>query len=963
MAENINIDIVINAANAAKTIKEQKDALKELNKALGEVKEGSGAFELLSDSANQLKKSMDTLTLSFEDVYGEGVKPLTSQMGELEDRMYAMALAGQQNSEEFRTLQAETIRMRKAIIDVDETVDAFAQKGARLQGFIGIAQGIAGGFAVAQSAAALFGSENEKLEKSIVKVASVIELLSGLEALSTSLKQKNVVISSIQNGIRAITVRLVGQQAVAEAAAAAATNTATIAQKGLNAAMAANPIGLLIVAATTLFSVMMLWGDSNDKTEKTQEELNAELEKTIDLTEQYNNLGIGGLADRQKEIELLKAKGATNKEIYNAEKDLINEQIASLESLKDATTDNTKFLQFESNIRNLRKDLEILDIEYAKKAKEASKKAQEDFTTEQEKKVQDYKQYIEHINEFDEQYYKRLKKLRENIYNLNLEGYDKELNALIISNNDAVDVVIDSFEKEQKFLNEALNKKLISKKEYDLRNLELQKKSDNEIAENFKLTQLKQSILTEDINENTLNLQKDYNIKRIELLSNNLEKLYELEKSTIDSSIFITADKNKALLDLDIRYKEQRKKIAEDLYDSENILALKNYRKTLSDLEESLKLNLLRETEYSKKKEDIDKQISDTEAFLSRERTDAERKSGEEALALFKLNQASTITLIKSTNAIIQNDKEKIKTADITYDNEKITSARKLNKTLTDLEKDTTVKTEEELKKRQADYENFAAAAADAVLGLLGAAFDSITESRVAAIDREKQAQLDAIQTEEDAYLKSTEKKTNAEKFKADKQNEFARKKAEIEAKYEKQKAEAQYKNEVRQWEFSLASATVNFANAILKSAPNPFLLATTGVLGLLQLATITANRPVKTFGKGGLLDGPSHSNGGIATPYGEMEGGEAVINKASTKKFLPILSAINEAGGGVPLVNTSMMANGGVTNVNNNNVDMSNVELLLQSYFNRPIKTYVTSSDVTTAQGVDRRLNDRTSF
>jgi hypothetical protein len=57
------------------------------------------------------------------------------------------------------------------------------------------------------------------------------------------------------------------------------------------------------------------------------------------------------------------------------------------------------------------------------------------------------------------------------------------------------------------------------------------------------------------------------------------------------------------------------------------------------------------------------------------------------------------------------------------------------------------------------------------------------------------------------------------------------------------------------------------------------------------------------------------------------------------------------------------MMANGGVTNVNNNNVDMSNVELLLQAYFNRPIKTYVTSSDVTTAQGVDRRLNDRTSF
>ena len=51
------------------------------------------------------------------------------------------------------------------------------------------------------------------------------------------------------------------------------------------------------------------------------------------------------------------------------------------------------------------------------------------------------------------------------------------------------------------------------------------------------------------------------------------------------------------------------------------------------------------------------------------------------------------------------------------------------------------------------------------------------------------------------------------------------------------------------------------------------------------------------------------------------------------------------------------------VGKIRSDNVDMSNVELLLQSYFNRPIKTYVTSSDVTNAQSIDRRLTDRTSF
>jgi len=56
-------------------------------------------------------------------------------------------------------------------------------------------------------------------------------------------------------------------------------------------------------------------------------------------------------------------------------------------------------------------------------------------------------------------------------------------------------------------------------------------------------------------------------------------------------------------------------------------------------------------------------------------------------------------------------------------------------------------------------------------------------------------------------------------------------------------------------------------------------------------------------------LDGASHANGGIYMGGGvEAEGGEAVINRNSTNKFLPLLSAINEAGGG-----RSLMANGGI--------------------------------------------------
>ena len=74
----------------------------------------------------------------------------------------------------------------------------------------------------------------------------------------------------------------------------------------------------------------------------------------------------------------------------------------------------------------------------------------------------------------------------------------------------------------------------------------------------------------------------------------------------------------------------------------------------------------------------------------------------------------------------------------------------------------------------------------------------------------------------------------------------------------------------------------------------------------LAQVATIQSQK----FAKGGILNGPSHAQGGIKTPFGELEGGEAVINKKSTKKYGGILSAINEAGGGKKFARGGILPN-----------------------------------------------------
>lgn len=73
-----------------------------------------------------------------------------------------------------------------------------------------------------------------------------------------------------------------------------------------------------------------------------------------------------------------------------------------------------------------------------------------------------------------------------------------------------------------------------------------------------------------------------------------------------------------------------------------------------------------------------------------------------------------------------------------------------------------------------------------------------------------------------------------------------------------------------------------------------PFIIMESA-LGALQLASVLA-QPLPKASKGMLLNGPSHAQGGIPI---EAEGGEAIINKRSTAMFAPLLSTINQLGGG----------------------------------------------------------------
>ena len=184
-------------------------------------------------NATQAEKTLKKFGGTLEDVYGEGVQPLNFAIGELEDRLYEMAAAGQSGTQEFADMAKEVGRMKKVIIDTDLAVDGMAEGiGVNLGGAI---QGVAGGFALAQGVMGAFGANSEALEETLLKVQSAMAIADGIQ--------------SVREGIKAFKALKV----------AAMSNV--VVQKALNLVMSLNPIGLIIAAVVALgAAIYALWG-------------------------------------------------------------------------------------------------------------------------------------------------------------------------------------------------------------------------------------------------------------------------------------------------------------------------------------------------------------------------------------------------------------------------------------------------------------------------------------------------------------------------------------------------------------------------------------------------------------------------------------------------------------------------------------------------------------------------------
>ena len=124
------------------------------------------------------------------------------------------------------------------------------------------------------------------------------------------------------------------------------------------------------------------------------------------------------------------------------------------------------------------------------------------------------------------------------------------------------------------------------------------------------------------------------------------------------------------------------------------------------------------------------------------------------------------------------------------------------------------------------------------------------------------------------------------------------------------------------------------------------------GLKSVQQIMSVNDNvpKPQTKFSLGGVVSGQGGMYSDNVQAY--LSPGETIINSRSSSMFQPLLSSINQAGGGVPL-------GGGIVQ---NGVDMGQVEMLsaMRSKNKQPVKAYVVSSEMTNQIMLERQTRSR---
>jgi hypothetical protein len=379
---------------------------------LSTLKEGSKEYNKLAREIQAAEVGLKTLGKTGADTGGklERLRKTFAENRAVLQNLYAQGL---QNTKMYKDLEKVTGELSDTINDVNEAVKLAGSDTRSLDNLIGSAQAITGAFTVAQGAVALFGDENENLQKALLRVNAALSILNGLQAIQSELKRKDSFASKAAAAAQGLYATVVG--------------TSTGALKAFRVALASTGIGLIVIAIGALIT-------NFDAIKNKVLELFPGLKTLSDfiggLVQKFTDLvGFTSEAERaldefakatelrnkagERAIKLLEAQGGKEKEIYIQRRDLIR---GELQLLNERERVNKKLTEEEFERRaELLNDLQVLDADEQRRlnetAEEKKKKEESDRkdrlrkeTEAKDKLIAIAKDQAERILAFDKQY-------------------------------------------------------------------------------------------------------------------------------------------------------------------------------------------------------------------------------------------------------------------------------------------------------------------------------------------------------------------------------------------------------------------------------------------------------------------------------------------------------------------------------------------------------------------------------
>ena len=376
--------------------------------------EAAKEFDKFGKAVNTADKSVTDLNKTFEEVYGE-LQPLTTRMGEAEDRLYELAAAGDTASAEYQGLLQNVGEYRKVQIQTDLAVDAAATTmGQKLGGALG---GATAGFSAVQGVMGLVGGESEELEKALLKVQSALAIQQGVQGIREAIPAFKQLGTSAKKAL-----------------------------KGIKTGIAATGVGVLLVAVGAIVAywdeITELLGVNNESLEEQLElekqisEEKAKQKSEMQQTIQDNNkfikrrIEILKLEEDIKDLSIDQEKNADEIfkkqiEINNLKQSQIRVELFSLDGLLTKQEKINLQIQEQTLIREEQRLIAKKTFDDAKKAEEAAaerrKKRIDDakkLAELEEQRIQNLinleNEYLDELARIQEENFKRTQSIRQN---------------------------------------------------------------------------------------------------------------------------------------------------------------------------------------------------------------------------------------------------------------------------------------------------------------------------------------------------------------------------------------------------------------------------------------------------------------------------------------------------------------------------------------------------------------------